>query len=234
MTAIDTDLALPTPLGRGRQTDERRARYEEAVRRWCAGILKIWRGLDFEIGTREWCYLLEPHRLAKDDFDKAERLLVECRKKGLLPLDIVIEDDKRAPACLERLDQTTPEEEAESWVDYIKRAHLSYMPISFWENQDCYVEIAVEKASLRSLFEPRCELYHVPIYNGKGWGDLHCRAAVLRRFAHWQGKGKRCVLLYCGDHDPHGLRMSSALHSNLCDMENALAMEPKKRASCVF
>jgi hypothetical protein len=37
----------------------------------------------------------------------------------------------------------------------------------------------------------------------------------LRRFAEWQAKGKQWTLLYGGDHDIHGLRISNALRSNL-------------------
>ena len=41
------------------------------------------------------------------------------------------------------------------------------------------------------------------------------RVAMLRRLARWRARGKRCILLYCGDHDVHGLRISTALRSNL-------------------
>jgi hypothetical protein len=183
------NLSLPPPLGVGVRNPERRAPYDLAVARWCDGIKSVWRGLDFQIGTREWCYLLEPHGLSKDDFDKAERLLVKCRKAGLLPLDIVIEDDARAASGLEALDDGSPTERASSVVRYVAQAHLGYHPISFWENQDHYVEMATEKASLRSLFESECEPFRVPIFNSKGSWDMNSRAALLRRFAKWQAQG---------------------------------------------
>ena len=41
---------------------------------------------------------------------------------------------------------------------------------------------------------------------------------MLKRFAHWQSKGKDCVLLGANDHDPYGFRMSNALRDNLADI----------------
>jgi hypothetical protein len=49
---------------------------------------------------------------------------------------------------------------------------------------------------------------------------------MMERFAHWEQRGKRCVLLYCGDHDPGGLCISDYLHSNLHDLEDAVGWSP--------
>jgi hypothetical protein len=73
----------------------------------------------------------------------------------------------------------------------------------------------VEKIDLRNLFSPVCEPFSIPIRNMKGWGDINGRADTLHRFAKWNRKGKRCVLLYCGDHDPAGLNISDCLRKNL-------------------
>jgi hypothetical protein len=49
----------------------------------------------------------------------------------------------------------------------------------------------------------------------------------MRRFAEWEAKGKTCVLLYCGDHDPGGLHISDRLLSNLADLEAPVGWSPK-------
>ena len=41
------------------------------------------------------------------------------------------------------------------------------------------------------------------------------RAKYARRFQEAEEQGLKCVLLYCGDHDPDGLRISDFLRSNL-------------------
>jgi hypothetical protein len=205
------DLSLPVrPSARGPLSAVNQARYEESVQRWCDAIRTVWNGLDFEVGTHEWCYLMEPHGLAKADFDLAETLITKCRKAGQLPLNIIIEDVTRAPRGLEDIDERSVEQRAADVVAYVDRAHLTYTPLSFWQYQHDYVEVATEKASLVSLFEEPCRPYHVAAQNMRGSGDLNVRAGILRRMAKWQAEGKKCTLLYCGDYDVHGVRISAS------------------------
>jgi hypothetical protein len=227
---LGLDLALPPRPGQGKVSAERRAVLDGAIANWCHGLILAKEQLDREqpdlrTGPRDWCYLLENHGLHKNDFDDAEKLITKCRKRGLLPLDIVSEDDSRAASNLEELDQISPEEEAESWIDYLSVAHLSYHPISFWENQNHYVEQVAEKMSVVSIFSPVCARFHVPIFPTRGSWDLHSRAGMLRRFAHWQAEGKRCVLQACTDLDVHGLRIANFLRSNLTEMLPAMRLE---------
>jgi hypothetical protein len=48
----------------------------------------------------------------------------------------------------------------------------------------------------------------------------------MRRLAHWEARGKKCVVLYCGDHDPAGLVISDFLRSNMADLANAVGWSP--------
>ena len=98
--------------------------------------------------------------------------------------------------------------------------------MSFWDDQDYYLQMLVEKIDLRSLFSRICDSYHVPLANSGGWADINGRAAMMRRFAEWEARGKRCVLLYCGDHDPGGLNISGFLRSNLADLSGAVGWSP--------
>ena len=83
--------------------------------------------------------------------------------------------------------------------------------------------MTVEKVDLKGLFSPECEKFHVPLINISGWNDINSRAAIMRRFAHWESRGKKCVLLHCGDHDPGGLHISDFLRSNMGDLGKRLA-----------
>jgi hypothetical protein len=51
---------------------------------------------------------------------------------------------------------------------------------------------------------------------------------MMRRFAWWEKRGKQCVLLYCGDHDPGGLQISEFIRSNLEDMSRATGWSPDR------
>jgi hypothetical protein len=221
---------LPS-LGRGRPTEERRARYEADLEPFCERIREINSGLDFQVGSGGWCYLLEQEGvITKGEFNAARQLTNDCRKSGALPLEICAHDDKRAANGLEKLDYYNIEARVEWIVNYVQtyasRAHWGYTPSSFWDDLNVFIEIAVEKSDPKSLFGPVASSCRIPIQNVGGWSDLHARADMMQRFASWERKGKTCVLLYCGDHDPSGLHIREFIRSNLADMSRAVGWSP--------
>jgi hypothetical protein len=138
-------------------------------------------------------------------------------------LDICADDEARETICLEDIDYTTVQEEADDAVAYLRdHRHEAYTPISFWDDRKVYVEVAVEKLDLRNLFEPVCEEWHIPLTSMKGWSDLNSRATIMRRFKYWEGKGKKCVLLLCTDHDPGGLLIADTMRKNLEELSRAV------------
>jgi hypothetical protein len=219
-------LILPSRQ-RGRPNEAGQRRYDDQLRQWCEGIVEINSTLDFKVSARGWCYILEEHGLGKGDFDKAEYVINGCRKSGLLPLDICCEDDSRQAEHLESIDDETPTEFALSWIDYLDKAHKQYCPISFWDDLDVYIQMTVEKIDLKSLFSSVCRSFRLPLQNISGWNDINSRAAIGRRFAHWEKRGKRIVLLHCGDHDPGGLHISEFLRSNMQDLARSVGWSPK-------
>ena len=50
---------------------------------------------------------------------------------------------------------------------------------------------------------------------------------MMRRFAYWERRGKRCVLLACNDHDPGGFNISDFIKSNLNDLQGAVGWSPE-------
>ncbi len=212
---------------RGQPSAQAKRQHKKELAAFCDAIRQIESGLDFKVSSRGWCYILEEHGLRKGDFDAAQRLINDCRKSGDLPIDICALDEGRATACLVKINGTTPEEEAEDWADYVRNdAYLSYRPIAFWEELDVYLEMTVEKIDLVGLFEPVCSEFHVPLTNVSGWNDINRRAEIMRRFAYWEMRDKRCVLLHCGDHDPGGLHISDFLRSNFADLTGAVGWLP--------
>ena len=97
-------LVLPR-LPRGRPSSSAEAAYDAELQRFCGLILEINSRLDFQVLSRGWCYLLEDHGLDKGQFGDAQGLIVECRRRRLLPMDIVAEDDARAFENLEEVDE---------------------------------------------------------------------------------------------------------------------------------
>jgi hypothetical protein len=211
---------------RGYQSAEAKETYRQQVQVFCDLIVEIESTMDFKVGSRGWCYILEEHGLRKGDFDAAENLITDCRKSGELPLDICADSARKTIGVQDINDNTIPEE-VDDWIDYLRnRAHHNYTPISFWNDQDVYVEMATEKLDLRNLFEPVCDEFYVPITNFKGWADVNARAGIMKRFKYWEARGKSCVLLVCNDHDPGGLHISNKLRKNLQDLADAVGWSP--------
>jgi hypothetical protein len=223
----EPELLLPRRR-RGRQSQAAEIEYQERVAAFCALIRQIQSSMDFAVGSRGWCYLLERHGLRKGDFDEAQKLITACRKSGDLPLDICAEDSSRETVGIEKISALDVQAEAKGWVEHLRdHAHESYTPFSFWDDLDVYVEVAVEKLDLRNLFEPTCAEFYVPITNFKGWSDLNSRAAMMVRFMAHEDAGRRCILLLCGDHDPGGLQITEKMRKNLEDLSGAVGWTPE-------
>jgi len=214
---------------RGRTSQEARALWDEECGAFAEWMIDTDASLGFRISTRGWCYMLEnAGAIAKDQFAAATIHISRARKhrgtipeSGWLPIDICSEDETRTASHVEYLDDDNPEAKAQHIVEEIDSAHLDYDPISFWQGQDYYVEMLVEKIDLKSLFDPICRQYHVPLTNQKGWGDINSRANIIARLVEHEREGRRPVLLLCGDHDPVGLQISSEAKAQIRDVARA-------------
>jgi hypothetical protein len=96
-----------------------------------------------------------------------------------------------------------------------------YIP-GWWSGEEYYIQMLVEKIDLKTLFEPVCLDYHIPVATSKGWSSMLQRAEYARRFKQAEDRGLECVLLYCGDFDPDGGRISDFIRSNLDDLKNVV------------
>jgi len=182
-------------------------------------LIRLDREIGFKISARGWCYQLEGFRLInKDQFDKVEGLINACRSTGLLPIDFTAEEEGRRFSGVEYPEPRTPEEYLASILKATLRCEEYYTP-DWWLKEEYYIQMLVEKIDLKTLFEPICQQYHIPIATSKGWSSMLQRAEYAKRFFEAEDKGLQCVLLYCGDHDPDGLRISEFIRKNLEDLQ---------------
>ena len=77
-----------------------------------------------------------------------------------------------------------------------------------WARQDYYIEVWVEKEALGNIVSRACEPYDVRHMSCKGYMSASAAWAGGRRFMEQLEKGKECMLIHLGDHDPSGLDMT--------------------------
>lgn len=188
--------------------------------RFAEFVTEISDEIGFRVSSRGWAYILEQKRyINKDEFDKVSTAINKCRKKGLLPIDFTADESSRDFMGVEIPDDNTVVDQFGGWLRGAEKTAEYYTP-DWWDGEEYYIQMVVEKVDLVTLFRPVCRKYHIPIANSKGWSSMLQRAEYARRYAEARDKGLKCVLLYCGDHDPDGLRISDFIRKNLRDLKD--------------
>jgi hypothetical protein len=195
---------------------------EAEIREFANQLKEIDKQIGFKISARGWCYTLEGYNLiTKAQFDVVENLINDgCRRNGMLPIDFVAEEEARKFSGVEEPDTVSPAMYMREYLDLALVAENYYTP-DWWEGEQYYIQMVVEKIDLKTLFKPVCQKFHIPIATSKGWSSMSQRAEYARRFKEAEEeKGLSCVLLYCGDHDPDGQRIDKFLRKNLEDLSD--------------
>ena len=183
-------------------------------------LIELAHGIGFRVSSRGWAYILETRRLInKNDFNHITAIINRCRKLGLLPIDFVAEESARAFQGVEKPATCDVVDDFGRWLEASLESADHYH-VDWWDGEKYYIQMVVEKIDLVTLFSPICEKYHIPIANTKGWSSMLQRAEYAKRFKEAEARGMQAVLLYCGDHDPDGLRISEFMRRNLYDLAN--------------
>lgn len=183
-----------------------------------------------KVSSRGWCYILEGlNVINKGQFDLLQDKINECRKEGLLPLDFVEADDSRQFYNREdiHVETETPRDYLKRKIEYLRDVDEDKEDVAFWENQEYFIEMAVEKIDLRNLFHDTCKKYHIGIGNAKGWEDIISRGILASRFKEAEERGLKPVMLYFGDFDIGGLLIANTFKKNMKDLEKATGWDPK-------
>lgn len=77
-----------------------------------------------------------------------------------------------------------------------------------WERQPFYIEVWVEKEALGNVIAKACRPYKVPYMSCKGYLSASEAWRAGRRFKEKMAKGKDCMMIHLGDHDPSGIDMT--------------------------
>ena len=113
--------------------------------------------------------------------------------------------------------------------DVIDSAAYSYH-LDYWEGQENYVEVWVEKDALVGIVGQICNKLDVNYFSCRGYVSQSEMWSAAQRLLRRKKKGQNIVLLHLGDHDPSGIDMSrdiqdrNSLFDNLCLEFHRLAL----------
>ncbi len=220
-----TITALPR-MGSGRVSETKRLQFHADVREVVAWMQQYVARLGFAPVARSWLYALESEGvITKGDFNWAGKWLADRRKEGLIPFELVGADSTRA---LTGDDVHDEEETPREYINRQLRDSLDqakhYWPNSYWKNQSYFPIIWTEKRDLIKLFEPELPSA-VRRFASKGQADVNSRVALIEECIWADEQGLAPVILYCGDLDPMGVKMSDAILENLMPLAKVLDWE---------
>lgn len=137
-------------------------------------------------------------------YDKLSRVLTDARMAGLVDWDF-IEDRIRTPKF--------PNEFSD--VHSLVQTAISVYRRPRWADQPFYVEVWVEKDALSGVLLPLTDEYHVRLLVNRGYSSATAMFDAAERFKRAACLGKRCILIYLGDHDPSGEDMVRDIRDRL-------------------
>lgn len=163
-------------------------------------IIAAYRADGYTLTLRQLFYQFVARDLIPNNVRSYKRIgsiVSDARLAGLISWS-VIEDQERT--CKTPFIQPS-EVEALSDIEY------GYAP-DLWADQENYVEIWIEKAALVNVISRPAERYDVPYLACKGYLSQSEAWRAAQRFQEEEQRGKHCVLIHLGDHDPSGIDMT--------------------------
>ena len=92
-------------------------------------------------------------------------------------------------------------------------------------DQDCYIEVWVEKDALIGVLEKVCEDIDVPYFSCRGYVSQSAMWQAAQRFIEQEENGKETYLIHLGDHDPSGIDMTRDIQARLRLFESSCSVE---------
>lgn len=146
------------------------------------------------ITVRQAYYQLKVLELVKEgDYHRVVRLLTKMRMSGIIPMEWIV-DDTRHP-------EKTP-----SWetIGEIIDAAIDQYRSDWQIDQPIYIEVWLEKRTLRRIFYPITNHYDVYLCVGGGYQSLDMIRTAAERIKQRLEKGQKVIILYFGDLNPSG------------------------------
>ncbi len=169
--------------------------------------------MDIKLTNRQLFYQLVANGWipnADEVYKKVCEFLTDCRYAGLIDWD-AIEDKDRTP--------TIPLQ----FKNIQERIDLAVRNFRLprWSDQEYYAEMYCEKKAGINVLQPIADAYHITFGFNKGYSSASAMYELAKRMADKVREGKKCRLLYFGDHDSSGLDMVRDIHVRVCEFLTA-------------
>ena len=161
---------------------------------------------------REIYYEAEARHLIEANlktYNSLKNALIKARKLQLIDPRLIKTPMDRQPLSYPPKDYT-----ARKAIDIIKHIHSAY-DRNFWEFQETYIEVWVEKLSLCDYFQPICKYWEVILVPCKGDQAISAIWEAKQRFDEKLTNGKNIKVLYFGDFNPSGVHAPIAIKKTL-------------------
>lgn len=87
--------------------------------------------------------------------------------------------------------------------------------IDKWADQEYHIEVFVEKDALIGVVGTACTPLDVSYFSCRGYVSQSEMWKTARRLMSYSQKGKKCLIIHLGDHDPSGIDMSRDIEERI-------------------
>jgi hypothetical protein len=171
------------------------------------GILTEYVAAGYDLSLRQLYYQLVSRNIVENterNYKNVGNVVSDARMAGLIDWDI-IKDRGR---------ETIQNPHWNSPADIMHTAATQFR-VDRWENQNCYVEVMVEKQALEGVLIPVCSEWDVPFTANKGYSSSSAMYEASKRYLKRAEQDKELFVLYLGDHDPSGIDMTRDVDDRL-------------------
>jgi hypothetical protein len=139
-----------------------------------------------------------------NSYKRIGKLVGDGRLAGLIDWDMIVDRNRRTVFFA-------------NWVDPAARlmSAARTFRIDKWADQDCHVEVVVEKNALSGVFGPVCNELDIRFTAAKGYPSASILYRMAKRLIDKAEQGKEIWILHFGDHDPSGIDMTRDLADRL-------------------
>jgi len=141
------------------------------------------------------------HPKTEEFYSKTQRTLLDMRERGTIPYGLIADNSRSfyRPRTYSSLDNMLEEQ---------KRFYRK----DFWESQDIYVEIWLEKEALRSVFADVTSEFQIPLYVAKGFSSVSFVYAAAEEIKQIN---KPSYIYLFSDYDPSGLMVANSIEKRM-------------------